>query len=128
MKNIYHIYNSSNSYSDNSWTEKDYYTCDNEQEYNEKIAEYKKQVEDYQKSSNAKIYGEWRFQISKEQEIHASPYYYAHEWQGKSFDAIGVCFQKHLERSNHYIYILKPNSVKNEKQCIDNSCAWMYGS
>lgn len=48
MKNIYHIHQSSNSYWDNHWTDTDYYLCDSEEEYQQKLAEYteeRKQIE-----------------------------------------------------------------------------------
>lgn len=128
MQNIYHIHTSSNSYSDSSWTEEDYILCDSDEEYNDLIKQYAKEVEDYESSGRAQMYGSWRFKISDEHEIEAEEYYYAHEWQGKSFTAKGVCFEKHLERSNHYTYILKPNSVTGLKECTDHGCGWMYGS
>lgn len=39
MKNIYHIHQSSNSYWENRWTDTDYYLCDSEEEYQQKLAE-----------------------------------------------------------------------------------------
>lgn len=48
MKNIYHIHQSSNSYWDSRWTDTDYYLCDSEDEYQQKLAEYtekRKQIE-----------------------------------------------------------------------------------
>lgn len=48
MKNIYHIHQSSNSYWDSRWTDTDYYLCDSEEEYQQKLAEYtekRKQIE-----------------------------------------------------------------------------------
>lgn len=48
MKNIYHIHQSSNSYWDSHWTDTDYYLCDSEEEYQQKLAEYteeRKQIE-----------------------------------------------------------------------------------
>ena len=53
-------------------------------------------------------------QLSKEQKVHASEYYYGHEWCGKEFDAFGFCWSERLERSTHYKYFLKPGSVTNE--------------
>ena len=46
MKNIYHIHQSSNSYWESHWTDTDYYLCDTEEEYQQKLAEYKKKRED----------------------------------------------------------------------------------
>lgn len=124
MKNIYHIHTSGNY----DWTDKDYYLCESMEEYNEKVAEYKANAEKYQNSENAKIYGAWRIQCGEEGKIHASEYYYAHEWQGKTFDAIGVCYEEHLERSNHYTYIIKPDTLGKITPCTDPGIGWMYGS
>lgn len=128
MQKIYHQHTSSNSYFDSSWTDSDWYLCDDEEEYQKVVADRKEQAKTYQNSENAKIYGAWRITCSDEQPLKANEYYYAHEWQGKSFNCVGVCFAKHLERSNHYEYIIKPNTVTNLKPCTDPGCGWMYGS
>lgn len=56
MKNIYHIHQSSNSYWDSRWTDTDYYLCDSEDEYQQKLAEYtekRKQIEkEFKENSN----------------------------------------------------------------------------
>nr|DAX12344.1 MAG TPA: hypothetical protein [Caudoviricetes sp.] len=119
MKNIYHIHQSSNSYWDNHWTDTDYYLCDSEEEYQQKLAEYteeRKQIEkDFKENpTEANKYRALFFQLSKEQKVHANEYYYAHEWCVKEFDAFGFCWSKRLERSTHYKYFLKPGSVTNE--------------
>lgn len=128
MKKIYHKHTSSNSYWDSSWTDEDWFTCESEEEYMEQMAAYRKKAEDYKNSPNAKIYGEWRIVCSEEQEMHASEYYYCHEWQGKSFDCIGFCFTEHLERSNHYTHIIKPGTLGKITPCKDPGIGWMYGS
>ena len=127
MKKIYHQLTSSNSYSDSSWTDKDWFLCETEEEYQSEVGKCRAHVQEYQEMQ-AKIYGEWRFKCSEEQPFHASEYYYGHEWQGKTFDCVGVCYEEHLERSNHYKYIIKPNSVSNLKECSDKGTGWMYGS
>lgn len=127
-KNIYHIHTSSNSYWDNSWTDQDYLLCETEEEYNKMLAECKQKVKDYNDNGQAAIWGAWRFKCSDEQPIHASEYYYGHEWQGKTFDAVGFTYVEHLERSNHYKHYLKPGSVGDIKPCTDHGIGWMYGS
>jgi len=127
-KNIYHEHTSSNSYWDSSWTDKDWMLCETEQEYQEMVQRYRKKAEDYQNSPNAETYGKGRIRCSEEKPLHAQEYYYAHEWQGKTFDCIGVCYEEHLERSNHYTYIIKPGSVSAIKPCTDPGIGWMYGS
>ena len=98
MKNIYHIHQSSNSYWDNRWTDTDYYLCDSEDEYQQKLAEYT----------------EKRKQIEKD--------------FGKEFDAFGFCWSKRLERSTHYKYYLKPGSVCNETRSSAVGRFTGYGS
>lgn len=128
MDNIYHKHTSSNSYWDNHWREEDYYLCESMEEYEQIMAAKKKETEDYKKSRNAEIYGAWRFDCSEEKDIHADEFYYAHEWQGKKFDAVGFTFVKHLERSDHYYHYLKPGSVGTITPCTDHGCGWMYAS
>jgi len=127
MKKIYHTHTSSNSFLGNSWTEEDWFLCDTEEEYQNEVQKCRDEVAEYQEKQ-AKHYGSWRFKCSEEEELHAREYYYGHEWQGKNFDCEGVCFERHLERSNHYKYIIKPNSVRNMQECTDRGIGWMYGS
>lgn len=136
MKNIYHIYTSSNSYWNNEWYNTDYYLCDTEEEYQQLMAEYqakrKKIEEDYAAANgNPDFNLKWQynnFRFTPEQKVHASEYYYAHEWQGKTFDAIGFCWFERLERSTHTNYYLKPGSVGKITPCTDPGIGWMYGS
>lgn len=133
MKNIYHIHQSSNSYWDSHWTDTDYYLCDSEEEYQQKLAEYteeRKQIEkDFKENpTKANKYRALFFQLSKEQKVHANEYYYAHEWCGKEFDAFGFCWSKRLERSTHYKYYLKPGSVCNETRSSAVGRFTGYGS
>ena len=120
MKNIYHIHQSSNSYLDSHWTDTDYYLCDSEEEYQQKLSEYKKKREDIisryeaNKSDMTAEYCYYNFCFHEEGKIHANEYYYAHEWCGKEFYAFGFCWSERLERSSHYKYFLKPGSVTNE--------------
>lgn len=77
MKNIYHIHQSSNSYWDSHWTDTDYYLCDSEEEYQQKLAEYteeRKQIEkDFKENpTEANKYRALFFQLSKEQKVHAT--------------------------------------------------------
>lgn len=120
MKNIYHIHQSSNSYWESHWTEEDYYLCDSEEEYQQLLMEYKNKrkdvVERYEKEPEdwSKKWCFNNFIFHSEGKIHASEYYYAHEWCGKEFDAYGFGWSENLERSSHYKYFLKPNSVTGE--------------
>lgn len=135
-KNIYHIHESSNSYWNNEWYDTDYYECETEEEYQRLMAEYKakrQKIEDDYKAAgdNADWTLKWRynnFRFTDEKEVHAKEYYYGHEWQGKTFDAIGFCWYERLERSSHTKYYLKPGSVGKVTPCTDRGCGWMYGS
>jgi len=135
-KNIYHIHQSSNSYSCSEWYDTDYYLCDTEEEYQQLMAEYqakrKKIEDDYANADGNPDWSlRWRynnFLFTSEQKVHASEYYYGHEWQGKTFDAIGFCWYERLERSSHTKYYLKPGSVGKITPCTDPGIGWMYGS
>lgn len=134
MKNIYHIHQSSNSYWNNEWYDTDYMLCDTDEEYNEivrKLEEKRKKIDDEYAAKPNDFNAKWRhnnFRYTKEGKVHASEYYYAHEWQGKTFDAVGVCWYERLERSSTTTYYLKPGSVSDIKQCTDPGIGWMYGS
>jgi len=147
MNNIYHIHKSSNSYWNNEWYDTDFYLCETEEEYQQLMAEYKtkrQKIEDEYNDAKAKgvdfgrlgICGElfnirWRynnFRFTPEQKVYAREYYYGHEWQGKTFDAIGFCWFERLERSTHTMYFLKPGSVGTITPCTDPGIGWMYGS
>ena len=120
MQNIYHIHQSSNSYWENHWTDTDYFLCDSEEEYQKLMQEYRKKREDVEKrykTNKNDSSARWcysNFIFHPEGKIHANEYYYAHEWCGKEFDAFGFGWHENLERSSHYKYFLKPNSVINE--------------
>lgn len=133
MKNIYHIHQSSNSYRDSHWTDIDYYLCDSEEEYKQLMAKYaekrKNIEEEYKRNQNFST--EWMFNyflFSKEEKVHAKEYYYAHEWCGKSFDAIGFYWYERLERSSHYKYFLRPGSISNESRSSAVGRFTGYGS
>ena len=117
MKNIYHIHQSSNSYWDSHWTDTDYYLCDSEEEYQQKLAEYtekRKQIEKKFKENPTELnkYLALFFQLSKEQKVHANEYYYAHEWCGKEFDAFGFCWSERLETVS-YTHLTLPTSDRS---------------
>lgn len=120
MKNIYHIHQSSNSYWESHWTDTDYYLCESEDEYSKLLREYqdkRKEVVERYKQAPDDCGNKWcynNFILHEEAKIHANEYYYAHEWCGKEFDAYGFGWSENLERSSHYKYFLKPNSVTNE--------------
>lgn len=134
MKQIYHIHQSSNSYSCSEWYDTDYYLCDSEEEYQQLMTKYKAKREkiesDY--AENPKDFNiNWmyhNFRFTPEQKVYAKEYYYGHEWQGKTFDAIGFCWYERLERSSHTNYYLKPGSVGKITPCTDPGIGWMYGS
>lgn len=134
MKNIYHIHQSSNSFARNEWYDTDYMLCETDEEYNEivkSLEEKRRKIEEDYASNPSDFSIRWRythFLYSKEHKIHASEYYYAHEWQGKTFDAVGVCWREQYERSTQTTYYLKPDSVSDIKLCTDPGIGWMYGS
>lgn len=134
MKNIYHYHTSSNSYWDNRWYDHDYFLCDTEEEYQKQwqkaIKEREGRIMRADQEPNRCFADAIRRSITIQPEgtIHASEYYYAHEWGGKSFDAVGFGFHEHLERSDHYRYYLKPGSVENENVSPAVGRPTYYGS
>ena len=58
MKNIYHQYKQSDSYSDPRSSSSNWLLCESQEEYDNNVAAYQKKAEDYKKSDNAKQYGE----------------------------------------------------------------------
>mgnify|MGYP007056214347 CR=1 FL=1 len=136
MKNIYHIHKSSNSYWNNEWYDTDYFLCDTEEEYQQLKAKHKAKRAEIEKEyneskGNPSFNVNWRyhnFRFTDEHNVHASEYYYAHEWQGKTFDAVGFCWFERLERSTHTTYYLRPGSVGKVTPCTDRGIGWMYGS
>ena len=122
MKNIYHIHQSSNSYWESHWTEENYYLCDSEEEYQQLLAEYKNKrknvVERYEEAPEdwCKKWCFNNFIFLEEDKVHANEYYYGHEWCGKSFNAYGFGWFERRERSSHYKYFLKPDSVTGENE------------
>lgn len=135
MKNIYHIHKSSNSYWNNEWYDTDYYLCDSDEEYQKVLKEYaekrQKIKDDYENAEKPDFNTKWKynnFRFIAEGKVHASEYYYGHEWQGKTFDAFGFGWSERLERSTHTTYYLKPGSVGSVTPCTDPGIGWMYGS
>ena len=129
MKLYYHVHQSSNSYNDHSWYEEDWNLCDTEEEYQELLVRYKIEVQEKREDYISRGYGSYAPQFHEENELHASEYYYGHEWTGKNFDAVGFCYTVYHERGSYKHYYLKPDSVKNVKFADNSHCAgWMYGS
>ena len=135
MKNIYHIHQSSNSYWNNEWYDTDYYECDSMEEYNSLFEKYKEKwrtiEDDFKSTNNPSWNAKWKyenFRLIGEGKIHASEYYYGHEWQGKTFDAIGFGWFERLERSTHTYYYIKPGTLGKITECTDAGIGWMYGS
>lgn len=128
MEHIYHKHQTSNGMNYSYWDD-DYYLCETEEEYQQKRKEYEQKLayckEDYAKRG----YADYTPTLSKEKEIHASEYYYAHEWTGKNFDAVGFSWKEWDNIGSRTTYILKPGSIKNESRADNRGCVgWMYGS
>lgn len=120
MKKIYSYHTSSDSYWESRFYEHEYFLCETDEEYKEQWQkaiemrdERKKRADEAQNKYFADAIRQ-SLVLMSEDKVHASEYYYCHEWNGRSFDAIGFGVFEHLERSDHYRYYLKPGSVKNE--------------
>lgn len=129
MKCIYHKHQTTNSYWSNEYWDHDYYLCDTEEEYQQKRKEYEARQAADRSDYEKRGYSRYAPTLSKEKEIHAKEYYYAHEWTGKNFDAIGFTYTEYDERGSRATHILKPGSVTNESPADNSGCVgWMYGS
>lgn len=129
MKCIYHKHQSSNSYWNNEWWDEDYYLCDTEEEYAQQRKYYEEKHARAKEDYARRGYASYTPDLSKEGEVHAREYYYAHEWTGQNFDAFGFSYKTRAERSSETVYILKPGSIKNESRADNSGCVgWMYGS
>lgn len=134
MKNIYHYHTSSNSYWESRWYEHDYFLCDSEEEYQQQWekanADFNERMERAKKCPNLMFANAIQnsMTIQKEGKVKANEYYYGHEWNGKSFDAVGFGVFEHLERSDHYRYYLRPGSVTNESVSSAVGRPTYYGS
>lgn len=128
MKKIYHKHQTSNGM-DYSYWDDDYYLCDTEAEYAEERKRYEGRLaactEDYKKRGVS----QFTPTLSKEYVIKAREYFYAHEWRGQNFDAIGFTWTERDSIGSRSEHILKPGSIGNRSNADNNGCAgWMYGS
>lgn len=128
MQKIYHKHQTSNGIN-YSYFDEDYYLCDTEEEYAKERKRYEEKLafckEDYKKRGVEN----YTPQLSKEMQVHAHEYYYAHEWTGKNFDAVGFSWYEFDSIGSTTTYILKPGSVTNQSNADNSGCAgWMYGS
>ncbi len=128
MKNIYHKHQTSNGVNYSYWDE-DYYLCDTEEEYANERKRYEERLasckEDYKKRGVENYTPE----LSGEHAIKAREYYYAHEWTGKNFDAVGFSWTERDSIGSRTEHILKPGSISNQSNADNSGCVgWMYGS
>lgn len=128
MEHYYHKHQTGNG-RNYSYSDYDYYLCETEEEYKQKRKEYEQKLAFCKKDYTERGYARYTPTLSKEQEIHAREYYYAHEWTGKNFDAVGFVWREHDNVGSRTIYIMKPGSIKNESRADNSGCVgWMYGS
>lgn len=110
MKLIYHKHQTSNGM-DYSYWDSDYYLCDTEEEYEAMMKELQEKLkwaeEDYAKRG----YADYTPTLSSEGKVKAREYFYAHEWTGKNFDAVGFNWCERDSYGSRTTYYLKPGSV-----------------
>ena len=129
MKIVYHKHSTSNSYWDNYSYDEDWYLCDSEEEYQAKLEEYRKKHEEDKNNDNFKKYPCYMPCFYDEGKMHASEYYYAHEWTGKNFDCFGFSYLRKFERGQRHEHFIKPGYIGDITKADNSHCAgWMYGS
>lgn len=128
MKEIYRKHQTNNGVNYSYWDDV-YYLCSTEEEYQKALADYKARQEFTKVDYAKRGYAQYTPTLSKEGEIHASEYYYAHEWTGKNFDAYDFSYTIRDNIGSTTTYILKPNSVAGLTPTDNSGCVgWMYGS
>lgn len=125
MKKIYHTHQSSNGMAPFYYDE-DYFVCDTEEEYKEQRKKYEAKSEWAKKDYSRRGHANYTPVLSEEKKIHASEYFYGHEWRGKNFDAIGFSWTLRDSFSSETTYILKPSSVKGLTLADNSACAGVY--
>lgn len=125
MKKIYHTHQSSNGM-DPFYYDEDYFVCDTEEEYKEQRKKYEAKAEWAKKDYSRRGHANYTPVLSEEKKIHASEYFYGHEWRGKNFDAIGFSWTLRDSLSSETTYILKPSSVKGLTLADNSACAGVY--
>lgn len=128
MKEIYRKHQTSNGMTYSYWDDV-YYLCSTEEEYQKALADYKARYEKDKADYAKRGYARFTPTFINEGKVHASEYYYAHEWRGINFDAFGFSYTIRDSVGSTTTYILKPNSVTNFNTADNNGCVgWMYGS
>lgn len=128
MKEIYRKHQTSNGMDYSYWDDV-YYLCEDDAEYQVQLGKYKAWTEKAKEDYARRGYAMFTPTLSKEGKIHASEYYYGHEWRGKSFDAYGFSYTERDSVGSSTTHILKPNSVTNLTPANNKGCVgWMYGS
>lgn len=128
MRQIYRKHQTSNGMNYSYWDDV-YYLCDTEEEYQQQLADYKARAERAKVDYAKRGYARYTPTLSQEGKIHASEYYYAHEWTGKNFDAYGFSYTERDNIGSTTTHILKPGSVSGLTLADNSGCVgWMYGS
>lgn len=123
MKLIYHKHQSSDSFSDHSWWDEDWYLCDTEEEYQKLRERYEKEAKEKKVDYTKRGYERYAPEFDDERKLKATEYYYGHEWRGENFNAIGFSYTQYHERGSYKYFYLKPGSVENVTQADNSHCA-----
>lgn len=128
MKNIYHTHQTSNGMDYSYWDDV-YYLCDTEEEYANERKRYEERLASCKGDYKKRGVENFMPTLSKEHAIKAREYYYAHEWTGKNFDAVGFSWTERDPIGSRTEHILKPGSISNQSDADNSGCVgWMYGS
>ena len=111
MKQIYSYTQQSISY-DGGWTNYWYYQCETEEEYQQCIANAKREVDDYTRRGYAN-----HISIDQDVDIIARQYHAPGcGWTGRVFDAKGLAVHKRFECSDEHCYYIRPNTLVEKQQ------------
>lgn len=111
MKQIYSYTQQSISFG-GGWTDRRYYQCETEEEYQQCIANAKREVDDYTRRGYAN-----HISIDQDVDIIARQYHAPGcGWTGRVFDAKGLAVHKHFECSDEHCYYIRPNTLVEQQK------------
>lgn len=99
------------------WSDQKYYLCETEEEYKQKLNEYRKKRKEIEEATDA--YADFRrnnWHLDEDVRIVRMPRTVNFdgfvESDGKHLEAIGFCWHESYERSDADWYFIKPGTVK----------------
>lgn len=116
------ILQESPQYIQGGWSDNTYYLCETEEEYQQKLAEYRQKRKEIEEATDP--YADFRrrrWYISEDIKISRVEKMINYdgfvESDGRSLSAEGFRWHEEYERSDKNLFFIKPNSVTSSKGC-----------